>query len=570
MVSAIGGVWADAWPVLEPRMRQGVLLALLTGALMANVQANPLEQVLRQRLEGDRTGACIVAATIEGNTVQRARFCARGDRAPAMEAAFEIGSITKTMLGLLVADLVELGRWKLDDPIARHLPEGTTLPRQGDRQITVSDLLTHSSGLPALPALMQATNAEDPYATLTEQQLLDSLARVQLTAPIGSISSYSNFGAMVLSLAVARAHGGDLEAALRERLLLPLKMTGAWVTRAPAGQPRAVGHQSNGRPNAPWTFAPNLSGVGGVKATLDDMVAYAQALLQPESTPLRAVIQRSLQPLAHGFGSFWLLGRLNGRLAPGHEGGTGGFSSLLVVQPAGADGTAPGRAVILLSDTALADLGGMGDIAFTWLGARAAPQPPRRAVELSAEHRAALLGEYEMPQGVRMRLKEAQGGRLVASVPGQRDFELRVDDRGDLYPLTFSALATPQRDAKAQVERLVWRQGGGVVEMPRVGRESPASASNPVWVQWAGEYELMPGFVLRIFERDGRLMGQATGQGAFELTPSDGDKVEAKAFGISISFLRDAAGLVTSMVFRQGGQTLPATKRSASLRSGVR
>ncbi|MEY3287245.1 MAG: hypothetical protein RL500_1975, partial [Pseudomonadota bacterium] len=66
------------------------------------------------------------------------------------------------------------------------------------------------------------------------------------------------------------------------------------------------------------------------------------------------------------------------------------------------------------------------------------------------------------------------------------------------------------------------------------------------------------------------LMGQATGQGAFELTPSDGDKVEAKAFGISISFVRDAAGLVTSMVFRQGGQTLPATKRSASLRSGVR
>jgi CubicO group peptidase (beta-lactamase class C family) len=541
--------------------RSWPLLGLLLGSMTAVAQTIPLEQVLRQRLEGDRTGACIVAATIEGSTVQRARYCARATETPSLDAAFEIGSITKTMLGLLVADLVEQGRWKLDDPIARHLPAGTVLPRQGERQITVADLLTHSAGLPALPALMQAPNPEDPYATLTEAQLLGSLAQVQLGGPIGSRSSYSNFGAMVLSLAVARAHGGDFETALRERVLLPLKMPGAWIARPPAGQPRAAGHQANGRPNAPWTFPPQLAGVGGVKATLDDMVAYAQALLQPEATPLRAVIERSLQPLAHRHGHFWMLGRVNGRAAPGHEGGTGGFSSLLIVQPAAADGSTPDRAVVLLADTALTDLGGLGDVAATLLGARPAPLRPRRAVEMAAELRAALVGEYELQPGLRMQLREAEGGRLVASVPGQSEFELRADDRGDLYPLVATALATPQRDSQGQVLRLLWRQGGGVTEMPRVGVARAAVASNPAWAPWAGDYALMPGFVLRIFERDGKLMGQATGQGAFELTPTGGEQVEAPAFGVQIAFVRDAAGQVTGLVFRQGGQTLQAKKQ---------
>jgi len=59
------------------------------------------------------------------------------------------------MTAFLVADLVAAGRWSLDDPIARHLPAGTRVPRQGERQILVRDLLTHSAALPPLPARMR-------------------------------------------------------------------------------------------------------------------------------------------------------------------------------------------------------------------------------------------------------------------------------------------------------------------------------------------------------------------------------------------------------------------------------
>ncbi|MCH8857920.1 MAG: serine hydrolase, partial [Proteobacteria bacterium] len=113
--------------------------------------ATDLSRRLAARFEGDRTGACVAAAVIDRDQVLRAQACAgtRSDGPPGENAAFEIGSITKTMTAYLVADLIEQGRWSLDDPIARHLPAGTVLPRQGDRQILVRDLLTHTAGLPA-------------------------------------------------------------------------------------------------------------------------------------------------------------------------------------------------------------------------------------------------------------------------------------------------------------------------------------------------------------------------------------------------------------------------------------
>ena len=46
------------------------------------------------------------------------------------------------MTAVLVADLIESGKWSLDDPLAMHLPPGTPVPRQGERQILLRDVGT--------------------------------------------------------------------------------------------------------------------------------------------------------------------------------------------------------------------------------------------------------------------------------------------------------------------------------------------------------------------------------------------------------------------------------------------
>jgi CubicO group peptidase (beta-lactamase class C family) len=531
----------------------GALLALSPWLQAAGSDAD-VERQLAARFDGDRTGACVQAAVIEAGKVWRASRCAgaRPDGAPAADAAFEIGSVSKTMTAALVAGLVDSGRWTLDDPIARHLPEGTTVPRQGERQILVRDLLTHTSGLPALPADLQGGTQADPYARLTEAGLLASLGKTALARPIGSQAAYSNFGMMVLSLAVARSLGGDLEAALREQLFQPLGMGTAHVAK-PLGAAAAQGHLPDGTKAPGWTVATNLAGFGMVKATLDDMVAYVRGQLGEGPPALVAQLRRTQQPLAQGYGMNWMLRRVQGRDLVMHEGGTGGFSSLVALEP-GAQ-----RAVVVLADTAQADLGGLGDIGFALLGLDMRLQP-RRAVEPPAALRQALAGDYALGP-LRLTIWE-RDGRLLAQVPGQSSFELRHDSRGDFYPLGFSALLRAEPPGAGQpVARFTWQQGGGVMQARRVEPvQALRSITHPAWRDWVGEFQLAPQFSLKVFERDGQLMVQGSGQPAIAAEVTGPDRIEIKTVGAVVEFERDAAGKVTAAVLLQGGQRLRGSR----------
>lgn len=538
-------------------MKRPLLSALMClpalAAAMPSSDAD-VERLLAARLDGDRSGACVQAAVIDSGKVWRASRCAgtRKDGAPAAGAAFEIGSVTKTMTAALVSGLIDAGRWSLEDPIAKHLPEGTAEPRQGERQILVRDLLTHASGLPALPPGMPV-GGHDPYAVLTEAQLLAALKQVQLTRPIGSRPEYSNFGMMVLSIAVARSLGGDLEAALREQLFKPLGMNTAYVDK-PLGAAPAAGHLPDGTRTPAWTIATNLAGVGMVKATLNDMVAYARAQLGDGPPALVAQLRRTQQPLAHGFGMNWMLPTLHGRAYALHEGGTGGFSSLVALEPAAK------RAVVVLADTALTDLGGLGELGLALMGGKQELQS-RRAVEAPAPLRKALAGDYELGP-MRMKIWEADG-KVMAQASGQSAFELRHDSRGDFYPLGFSALLRPEPPASGQpVARFSWHQGGGAMEGRRVGLvEAPPTITNPAWKDWAGEFQLAPQFSLRVFEREGKLMVQGSGQPAIAAEVAGKDRIEIKAVGAAVEFERDAEGKVIAAVLLQGGQKLRGARK---------
>lgn len=516
----------------------------------AESQDPDIAQVLRARFDGDRTGACVQAAVVEPERLRRASFCARANGAPGPQAVFEIGSVSKTLVALLVADLIEQGRWQLDDPIARHLPPNTRVPSQGERQITVRDLVTHSSSLPAVPPSLQRGNPQDPYSHLSEAQLLDDLGRAQLQGPIGSRPAYSNFGMMVLSLAVARAHGGSLDAALRERVFKPLGLSQARLD--PAGQ--TPGHLSTGEPTPPWTIAQSLAGVGMLRMPLQDLASYARAVLTP-SGPLAGALRRVQQPVAHGLAMNWLLSPAGSETLISHEGGTGGFSSLVMLRPT------QQRAVVILSDTALADLGGLSDVGRTLLGLQPKPQPPRRPQPLPASLREALAGEYDFG-GQTLSLRP-RADALELQVTGQPVFALGYDSQGDLYPLrAISALLTPQREADGRVLRFTWRQGGGAVDVMRRGATLPApTAQNPAWRDWAGRYPLVPGFELKVYERDGQLVVQGSGQPAVPVEVTGPDRIEVKALGVVIQFERNAQKQVSGLVLQQGGQTLKGDKQ---------
>lgn len=519
-----------------------------------------LAAIVDQRLAGDRTGACMAVAVVEKDAVARAYRCADPEDAARIgaDSAFEIGSVSKTMTAVLLADLIGQGKAALADPLSDYLPKGTSVPTFDGQPILLRHVVTHTSGLPALPSRLGATDMNDPYAHLTEEALLASLGDVTLARAPGSAFEYSNFASMVLSLAVARRAGSDLETLLKQRLFAPLGMDSAYITTPPDGVRAAIGHTPNTQPTPAWTFATNLAGVGGVRATLDDMLRFVQGNLGFIESPVSAALELAQQPVSEQppMAMNWMLAQVGSRRVHTHEGGTGGFSSFVAVD------RERGRGVVILSDTAWHSIGGLGSLGQHLVDAAFPLGKPRRLVEPPQDLLDALTGDYKLQGTMKMSLRQRDGS-LFAQAEGQPEFALAFDDAGDFFPLELDALLTPQKKANGEYV-FTWTQLGAVLPATRIaanGESAPAPAlSDEQLAAYAGDYPLMPGFVLTVRARDGKLHAQATGQGEFPLDASAADTFEAAAYGIEIVFKRDADGDVISLDLHQGGQVLSGTR----------
>ena len=78
--------------------------------------------------------------------------------------------------------------------------------------------------------------------------------------------------------------------------------------------------------------------------------------------------------------------------------------------------------------------------------------------------------------------------------------------------------------------------------------------------QYAGEYELQPGFIITLRVDNGVLKGKATGQGEFDMFAETENKFFLKVVDASAEFVKDADGKVTTMIWKQGGKEMPAKK----------
>ena len=311
-------------------------LLVLSGAANA-MDDKALGDILDKRVLGDSTGVCIAAAMIDGESVARAWRCADSAnvRRIGPDVAFEIGSVTKAMAGILLADLVRKGEASLDDALADHLPAGSVVPDHAGQPILLRHLVTHTSGLPRLPSRLAVTNPDDPYAAFDTEALLGSLQDATLEQAPGQVFEYSNFGSMLLSLVLSREAGMGFEQLADGKLFTPLGMQSAHVANPPDGLQVAAGHLPNGLETAPWTFAAELAGVGGVRVTLDDMVRFARAQLGGVEGALGEAIELAQQPIETGaeqaMAMNWLLLPLGDRLVHAHDGGTGGFSNPMAI-----------------------------------------------------------------------------------------------------------------------------------------------------------------------------------------------------------------------------------------------
>lgn len=195
---------------------------------------------------------------------------ARGPYAAA--PLLEWGSITKGVVGTTAWLTLEVDR-----PVAHYLPQ---VP---DTEMTVADLVHHTSGLPRMPVTMGGNLFVDPYRRAVGVPL-DPASAVPVT-PRGQFV-YSNLGYALLGSVLDAAHG-DWFAAARHHVLEPAGIVSATLVPAPTER---VMPTFFGRPIKPWALGESsFAAAGGIWATFDDLCRYADWALEPGAGPSRTV-----------------------------------------------------------------------------------------------------------------------------------------------------------------------------------------------------------------------------------------------------------------------------------------
>lgn len=350
-----------------------------TLTVTCSVSAQSIDDAVSARIMGDMSGACIAAARIEAGAsgewvVERSFLCAdETGLIPDADSRFEIGSVSKTMLGAVLAYMAEQGLLDADTPIAELLPDDVALPDSGT-PVRVRHLLTHTSGIPRLPANLAPADMYDPYADYTSEQLWQAVNSVELASAPGEQFAYSNFAYMLLSKLAAEHHGKSLQALFEEWLFTPLGMTNASFsgeTMAPLN--------SDGSSVKNWNFPRDMEGVGGVRASLRDMEAYVKAHLGEAPDALHAALQLSQTPLESPAGRplswGWMTVPVGDAQYIAHGGGTGGFTSMVVFDPQA------GRGAIVLSNAALHQTGDIQALALNFLEPEIGPGEAYRLAE---------------------------------------------------------------------------------------------------------------------------------------------------------------------------------------------
>ncbi|WP_082219394.1 serine hydrolase [Massilia sp. NR 4-1] len=310
---------------------------LVAFAMVWGVQASALaafndaevQALLQQRIDVEKRGVGMVVGLIDENgrrIVSHGVTRLKDGRPVDGETVFEIGSITKVFTAIALADMAEKGELAVTDPVTQLLPEQVSVPRRGNKQITLLNLSQHTSGLPSLPDNFAPASMENPYVDYTEQNLYGFLADHRLKREIGATVEYSNVGVGLLGHALAQRARTDYATLVRQRVVEPLQMLDTVLALSPSQQARlATGHSESREPVLNWDFDV-LAGAGGLRSSGNDMLRFMAANLNPDETPLKAALLRA-QSRQQLLG--WLPAALPGVKLLWHNGGTGGYASFI-------------------------------------------------------------------------------------------------------------------------------------------------------------------------------------------------------------------------------------------------
>jgi methyl acetate hydrolase len=265
----------------------------------ASGPATAIDRVLREGIER-RKIPCVAAMVASSDQILYSGAFGKRDSASGIDvqpdSIFAIASMTKAVTSVAAMQLVEQGRLKLEEPVARHLPQlaklsviegfdpdGTPVLRPANKLITLRHLLTHTSGF-AYPTwseeMFRYTQATAPIPQTVVAPL------VPLVFDPGTRWQYG-YSADWVGRLVETVSGLTLEQYFQRNILEPLGMKDTSFIFPPEKFDRLVGRyqRQNGGPlqEVPRVLPPRpiaYNGGGGLDSTAPDYIRFMQMILR--------------------------------------------------------------------------------------------------------------------------------------------------------------------------------------------------------------------------------------------------------------------------------------------------
>jgi CubicO group peptidase (beta-lactamase class C family) len=351
--NTLTGNWTQGSPLPLTLERQATALKPAPppkpDAALPPADAKSIQAILDQDLAAALTSGALAPSTHAGVTIGvishgEHHVFSYGTAKP--DSVFEIGSISKTFTGLILAQMVEQKSVQLDEPVRNLLPPGTVAKPSGP-EITLLDLSDQHSGLPRMPDNFAPADRSNPYADYDTKRLYAYISTHGVALPANAPFGYSNLGVGLLGAALANRAKLSYNDLLHLQITGPLNMTDTAVTLTPAMRARFIeGHDAAHNPAHAWDLDA-LAGAGGIRSTAADMLTYLEAQLHPDALPATAASTPQGKTLP---AALYASQKIRAEVPPGssialnwfhvdvtdnywHNGGTGGYSSYALFNP---------------------------------------------------------------------------------------------------------------------------------------------------------------------------------------------------------------------------------------------
>lgn len=327
MIFSIAALCASASAVSPAGIARALAAQVPGRSASAQVDAYVLGQLKEQHIPG------LALAVVHNGEIIKARGYGWAnvelDVPVKPETIFQTGSVGKQFTATAVMMLVEEGKIGLDDHISKYFGEAPA----AWKDITVRNLLTHTSGIPDYTEKVISLRKD-----YTEPQLLSIFERLPLNFPPGQKWSYSNTGYVILGVLIHKVTGQFYGDFLHDRIFQPLGMNSTRIiSEADIVPNRASGYRlvKGALKNQEWVSPTlNTTADGALYTNVLDMAAWDGALRagrllkQPSFDQMYTpVTLTGGKTYPYGFG--WDISQVGGHRLLEHGGAWQGFTTFI-------------------------------------------------------------------------------------------------------------------------------------------------------------------------------------------------------------------------------------------------